>query len=74
MTAKPAKKGKGKGKEKSAPDSRGPKGFLTGIMTIQDGVRQHIAIYIDVILVGLDFLKEEADRIGERYQAVRGRA
>ncbi|NNE83142.1 MAG: hypothetical protein HKN28_04145 [Alphaproteobacteria bacterium] len=69
MAAKPEKKGKRKGK--SVSKSQETKGFLTGILPVQDEIRQFTAFYITFITVGLDFLKDEAERIARRYQAER---
>lgn len=69
MAAKPDKKEKGK--RKSDPKGLGPKGFLAGILPVQDEIRQFITFYIDFITVGLDFLKDESERIARRYQAAR---
>lgn len=69
MKAKPAKTGPGK--EKGSPESRKPKGLLAGILPIQEEIRQLIAFFIDLVTIGLDFLKDEAERIGRRYQVER---
>lgn len=69
MNAKPAKTESGK--EKRSLGSRKPRGLLAGILPIQEEIRQLIAFFIDFVTIGLDFLKDEADRIGRRYQVER---
>lgn len=68
MSAKPEKTEK----EIGTSHRGGPEGFISGILPVQEELRRFIGFFITFVLVGKDYLKEEADRIAARYQAERG--